>query len=160
MGPCALFVFVASWQPLCSLISRGNKRIIYEEFSLHLYWLLFACSALCRSTFPSDGNQYYICKGHIRDDDPAFGLLPISTYLVGATFRTLPNDCLEKVLIYARRTGVKWFVVDRTPVTVMERVFYNNAQWYWSSPIEDDYRDLVRCRCRGRDGNIALYEIL
>jgi hypothetical protein len=90
--------------------------------------VFFACSAPCRRSFPSGGSQYYICKGDIRDGDPAFGLLPISTYLVGVTLRTLPNDCLEKVVIYARRTGVKWFVVDRTAVTVKERVFYSNAQ--------------------------------
>jgi len=110
--------------------------------------------------FTENRNQYRMCKEYIRHGEPAFGLLPISTYLTGATFRALPNDSLEKVVIYAKRTKVRWLVIDRTPVTLLERMLYNNAQWYWSRSIEEHYPDFVRCCCGSADGSIALYEIL
>ncbi|MGD9077384.1 MAG: hypothetical protein PVJ69_19355, partial [Desulfobacteraceae bacterium] len=79
--------------------------------------------------------------------------------LAGASFRVLPNDSLEKVARYGKRTRVKWLLVDRTGVTAVERAPYTNAQWVWNAPLEKDYTQVVRFRCGTKDRNIALYEI-
>jgi 4-amino-4-deoxy-L-arabinose transferase-like glycosyltransferase len=160
-----IFVAVELYVLLIDAPYVKRKNICVACFALFFLVVLYSTPRYfyelkVHPKFLENRNRYCICKGHIEDDDPAFGLSPISTYLVGAAFRTLPNDCLEKVVIYARRTGVKWLVVDRTGVTEIDRVLYNNAQWYWSTSIEEDYPGLVRCSCRSTDGSIALYEVL
>ena len=160
-----IFIVVELYVLLIDVPYVKKRNICVACFALFFLFALYSTPRYfyelkIHPKFLEDRNQYSICKGYIENHDPAFGLSPISTYLVGATFRTLPNDCLEKVVIYARRTGVKWLLVDRTATTRVDRKLYNNAQWYWSSPIEDEYYDLVRCHCEGEDGKIALYEIL
>ena len=110
--------------------------------------------------FSEQGSQYQRFKKYIEHGEPAFSLLPGSSYLAGATFRVLPNDSLEKVAKYGKRTGVRWLLVDRTNRTFVEKIPYNNAQWHWSSSIEADYPNLVSYRSGNTDGSIALYEIL
>jgi hypothetical protein len=110
--------------------------------------------------FSEQMSQYQRFKNYIRHGEPAFSLLPGSSYLAGATFRVLPNDSLEKVAKYGKRTGVRWLLVDRTNRTFVEKIPYNNAQWHWSLSIETDYPDLISYRSGNTDGSIALYEIL
>jgi 4-amino-4-deoxy-L-arabinose transferase-like glycosyltransferase len=61
--------------------------------------------------------------------EPAFALLPVYTYLAGGTYRILPNDSLEKVIRYARFTGVRWLLAPVRPEDVIESHFYSNSPW-------------------------------
>ena len=91
---------------------------------------------------------------------PVFSLTPFSSYLSGGSCRLLPNDSLEKVVRYGRKTGVRWLLISRTQSTLSELRFYTNAQWYWNRSLEKNYPDLVRFCCGTADGSLALYEIL
>jgi hypothetical protein len=92
--------------------------------------------------------------------EPVFSLTPFSSYLSGGSCRLLPNDSLEKVVRYGRKTGVRWLLISRTQSTLSELRFYANAQWYWNRSLEKNYPDLVRFCCGTADGSLALYEIL
>ncbi|TET52696.1 MAG: hypothetical protein E3J53_03105 [Desulfobacteraceae bacterium] len=92
--------------------------------------------------------------------EPVFSLTPFSSYLSGGSCRLLPNDSLEKVVRYGRKTGVRWLLISRTQSTLSELRFYTNAQWYWNRSLEKNYPDLVRFCCGTADGSLALYEIL
>lgn len=65
----------------------------------------------------------------ISSGEPAFALLPINSYLVGADYRILPNDSLKKVVRYAQLTGVHWLIVPTRPETIVDTHFYANAPW-------------------------------
>lgn len=110
--------------------------------------------------FSEKRNPYQMCKKYIKHGEPVFGLLPVLSYLAGGTYRILPNDSLEKVVKYGKKTGVRWLIIDRTRVSSDERLLYNNAQWYWNSSIENDFPNLVRLCYKTLDGSIALYKIL
>ncbi len=92
--------------------------------------------------------------------EPVFSLAPFSSYLSGGSCRLLPNDSLEKVVRYGRKTGVRWLLISRTQSTLSELRFYTNAQWYWNRSLEKNYPDLVRFCCGTADRSLALYEIL
>lgn len=92
--------------------------------------------------------------------EPVFSLSPFSSYLSGGSCRLLPNDSLEKVVKYGKKTGVRWLLVSRTESARSELQFYINAEWYKSRALQKDYPNLVRFCCETDDGSISLYEIL
>lgn len=103
--------------------------------------------------------ELYSLRKHLNGK-PVFSLSPFSSYLSGGSYRLLPNDSLEKVVKYGRKTGVRWLLVSRTQSARSELRFYTNAQWYWNRSLEKNYPDLVRFCCGTADGSLALYEIL
>jgi len=103
--------------------------------------------------------KFYSLRKHVNGE-PVFSLSPFSSYLLGGSCRLLPNDSLEKVVKYGRKTGVRWLVITRTKSARSELRFYTNAQWYWNRSLEKDYPNLVRFCCGAADGSLALYEIL
>jgi 4-amino-4-deoxy-L-arabinose transferase-like glycosyltransferase len=92
--------------------------------------------------------------------DPVFGLTPLYTYLCGGSYRLLPNDSLKKVVLYGKKTGVRWLLVAFTGDAKSELTFYSNINWYWRPSLEEDYPGLVRYCCCTDDHMMALYEIL
>ena len=92
--------------------------------------------------------------------EPVFSLSPFSSYLSGGSCRLLPNDSLEKVVKYGKKTGVRWLLVDRTESALSEIYFYTNAEWYRSANLQREYPHLVRFCCETADGSFSLYEIL
>jgi len=103
--------------------------------------------------------EFYSLRKRVNGE-PIFSLAPFSSYLLGGSCRLLPNDSLEKVVKYGRKTGVRWLLITRTKSARSEMSFYTNAQWYWNRSLEKDYPDLVRFCCGTADGSLALYEIL
>jgi len=92
--------------------------------------------------------------------EPVFSLTPFSSYIAGGSCRLLPNDSLDKVVKYGKRTGVRWIVVSRTQGAWSEAQFYTNASWYRSPNLQKEYPLLVRFCCGTDDGSLMLYEIL
>jgi hypothetical protein len=92
--------------------------------------------------------------------DPVFSLGPYYSYIAGGSFRILPDDSLDKVCIYGKKTGVRWLLIVRTPSIAGELKFYNNSQWYYGQLLEKSYPDLVKFRIGTADGVMALYEFL
>ncbi len=90
---------------------------------------------------------------------PVFSLMPFYAYLAGGTYRILPNDSLEKVVRYGRKTGVPWLLIVHTESIRRETGLHTNASWYWEPSLEKRYPHLVRLHSRTTDGVFMLYEI-
>jgi hypothetical protein len=104
-------------------------------------------------------NEYDYFKKYINGD-PVFSLVPYYSYITGGSFRILPNDSLDKVAIYGKKTGVRWLLIVRTLKAADELKLYSNAQWYYYQLLEKKYPDLVKFRIGTTDGVMALYELL
>jgi 4-amino-4-deoxy-L-arabinose transferase-like glycosyltransferase len=104
-------------------------------------------------------NKYDYLKEYIKGA-PVFGLAPYDSYIAGGSFRMLPNDSLEKVVQYGKKTGVRWLLIVRTLSTANQLNLYDNAQWYFERSLEKSHPDLVKFRAGTPDTVMALYEIL
>ena len=112
------------------------------------------------SVFPkADMSSELEAFGREVRGEPVFSLMPFYAYLSGGTYRVLPNDSLEKVVRYGRKTGVHWLLLARTESARKESRLYTNAGWYWDNSLESKYPDLIRLHSATSDGLIALYEI-
>lgn len=103
--------------------------------------------------------EFYSLRKRVNGE-PIFSLAPFNSYLAGGSCRLLPNDSLEKVVKYGKKTGVRWLLVSRTESALSEMQLYINAQWYRSPNLQREYPHLVKFCCETADGSIALYEIL
>ena len=92
--------------------------------------------------------------------EPVFSLNPFSSYMAGGSCRLLPNDSLEKVVKYGKKTGVRWLLVTRTESDLREIQLYINAQWYRDPSLDKAYPHLVRYCCETPSEAYTLYEIL
>ena len=92
--------------------------------------------------------------------EPTFSLSYFGSYMAGGSCRLLPNDSLDKVVKYGKRTGVRWIIVSRTRGISSEAELYMNASWYQSPSLDKDYPHLVRFCAETPDGSYTLYEIL
>ena len=103
-------------------------------------------------------SRYHYLKDYLNGA-PVFSLLPYYSYIAGGTFRILPNDSLDKVASYGKKTGVQWLLIVHTKGAENELKFYNNAKWYFDLS-EKRYPNLVKFRIGTTDRLMALYEIL
>ncbi|GAB4338026.1 MAG: hypothetical protein Kow0089_09670 [Desulfobulbaceae bacterium] len=95
----------------------------------------------------SSENPYQVCRQLITPGEPVFSLHPFDSYSLGGWYRTLPNDSLPRVAAYARKTGVKWMVLDNTG-DQRDHELYRNAPWLNNiANLEKLYPGLVRLRC-------------
>jgi len=106
-------------------------------------------------------HQYF--RQVIEAGEPVFSLLALDAYLIGGSFRILPNDSLPRVVEYARRTGVRWIFVANSPHHRNE--MQSNAaivDWYELDQVEPAYPALVAMRqsAVGPRSRFVLYEIL
>lgn len=69
------------------------------------------------------------CHDRVVAGDPAFALHAGDALLAGLRYRILPNDGFDRVARYAKRTGVHWLVLTRTPAAAVEHSYYGNAPW-------------------------------
>jgi len=110
--------------------------------------------------FTSIENDYGSDLKKIINGEPVFSLTAYEAYMVGSPYRILPNDSLDKIATYAKKTGVHWLLVTQMRSTVSELKLYNNVYWYSIPLLEGSYSDLVEFRACTSDGAIALYEFL
>jgi len=92
--------------------------------------------------------------------EPVFCLSPFYVFLAGGSYRILPNDTLEKVVQYGKKTRVHWLLIAWTDSAKDESQFYTNAKWYWNDSLARDYPDLVRFMLSSYDNRFVLYQIL
>ena len=92
--------------------------------------------------------------------EPVFSLTPFGSFVSGGSCRLLPNDSLEKVVTYGKKTGVRWLLVSSTESALSEIQFYTNAQWYRNPSLDKEYPHLVSYCCETPSGGYTLYEIL
>ena len=82
--------------------------------------------------------------GQAVNREPVFTLFPSYAYSVNGDFRTLPNDSLDKIAIYADRTGVNWLLVTKIPSEEEVTKLWDHAYpWLNSGQLAERYGDLV-----------------
>jgi hypothetical protein len=99
-------------------------------------------------------------QNSLRSNHGIFSLHPAWSYLLGGKWRVLPNDRFEKVVEYARRTGVNWLLVSKTANDVGEIRLYTEAQWYENPYLPFRYPELVEYYGGDQRGQFRLYRIL
>jgi hypothetical protein len=106
----------------------------------------------------NDLSQLRSLRKYVKAGDPVFSLFANQALFSGGTFRIMPNDSLEKVVEYGKRTGVRWILVSKAYGSVNESYYKVHVKWYRDpAQLNSDPR-LVR-RCCGPDDTYSLYEI-
>lgn len=108
---------------------------------------------LSESNAPLSEFRQYTSHG-----DPVMSIVPQLAYYVGGTFRYLPNDSLEKVADYARKTEVRWLLVSRDLDSLTEAELYTSAGWFRQGRPDQARPDLLRFVARSADGGGYLFE--
>ncbi|MDE1462810.1 hypothetical protein [Spartinivicinus poritis] len=108
-----------------------------------------------------ESDPLFLCKKIINKNDPIFSFHPGHAYILGGVFRVIPNDSLEKVIKYAKKTGVKWLVIDESNNMYYEESLYKNIDWIKSKKI--DFYKAINKRCivklKGGENLISVYEV-
>ncbi len=91
---------------------------------------------------------------------PVFSMFAFESYLIGSPYRFLPNDSLEKVAAYGKKTGVRWILIFHSRSSVNELKYYTNLNWYTDRMLENNHPGVVKLRHFSEDGSMALFEIL
>jgi hypothetical protein len=149
---------------VCALASMvAILRVPWRRIVLCVALMMPPLSALSFRTAPAkfdhaysvDPASYAPLREFIREGDVVFTLRPEDAHLLGAGYRTLPDDSLDRVATYAEHTGVKWLIVARRRNNRQQIKLYDH-QWY-SELVPPDDRRLVKC-CQTNAGQIILYQ--
>lgn len=100
------------------------------------------------------------CANWAKRHEAIFSFHPLYSYLLGGTFRSLPNDSLDKVIFYAKKTSVRWLVLTQSPVEIAEREYYLYSPWLASTDLASDSFGKMKKRCNTQNEEVVLYEIL
>ncbi len=110
--------------------------------------LLTAPNTLLNSSMspPSSGSQQLVSSKVIPNREPVFALLPFYSYIAGGSYRTMPNDSLEKVVRYGQLTGVRWLMVPATLGRELsgEISLYTHARWLMTPDRLQSCRGLLK----------------
>ena len=87
---------------------------------------------------------------------PVMTIHPRHAYFAGGEFRILPNDRLEKIAAYAKKTGVEWLLLSRSPRDRAEIELYSNSKWYLDPQIHVNYRHLLTAQATTAGGAFIL----
>jgi hypothetical protein len=93
----------------------------------------------------------------VEPGEPILSIGAFHAYVAGGSWRTLPNDSLEKVAKYAALKKVRWMVVSHKPQSEVATYRYAKS-WYLDKQLLRQYRHLVTLRAVSRDGGSFLYE--
>jgi len=97
-------------------------------------------------------------RKYVKEGDPIFSLFANQAFYSGGTFRIMPNDSLEKVVKYGKRTGVRWILVSKAYGSVNESYYNIHAKWYRDPLLVTKFPHLLRYCC-SVDDTYRLYEI-
>ena len=101
------------------------------------------------------------CGKYINKNDSVFSLHQNNVYLLGGNYRVLPNDSLERISMYAEKTGVDWlfFVDSDTDRYELEHYFFSD----WRNQpfsLHKNYPEYVSLQCANSEKNIYLYKFI
>ena len=97
-------------------------------------------------------------RKYVKEGDPIFSLFANQALYSGGTFRIMPNDSLEKVVKYGKRTGVRWILVSKAYGSINESYYNIHAKWYRDPLLITKFPHLLRYCC-SVDDTYHLYEI-
>jgi 4-amino-4-deoxy-L-arabinose transferase-like glycosyltransferase len=163
---CIMYISIESYKILSQIKSRFKNRyfkaliLIFIFTSILVTTPKFFTGLELKKKYIGIENQYGFDFKKITNGEPVFSLLPYETYMIGSPYRILPNDSLEKVAIYGKKTGVHWILIFHSQSSEGELQFYTKAAWYSNPRLGKAYPDIVKFRLGTKDGAMALYEIL
>ncbi|MFT5350139.1 MAG: hypothetical protein ACI9MF_000954 [Gammaproteobacteria bacterium] len=146
----------------------ANKRC--NKIVLSLFFILFTGIALV--SMPQSYRELPVSRklyefqtdySQIRDNvngEAMFSFVPYNSYMLGGKFRSMPNDSLDKVAEYGRKTGVKWILVNRDSSTLQDLIYYVNLDWYLNPALHDPESRHIKYCCETKDGLVSVFEIL
>jgi hypothetical protein len=100
------------------------------------------------------------CRSFAKAGEAIFSFHPVYSYLLGGTFRTVPNDSLDKIVQYAKKTQVRWLVLTQSPTEMAERAYYNYSPWLKEAHLEEYSSGKIKKWCQTPNEMVTLYEIL
>lgn len=145
-------------------ISPQTKK--YEKIIWPTVFILFmsltpklALSEKFSRTVGEQGNPLLSCRQYITSGEPIFSLSTLEPYLLGGYYRALPNDSLERILVYAKHTSVRWMVIRKQDAGLAEWKLYNNAAWLNSSLPLEAQNSKVSAVCSDDEKVATLYRL-
>ena len=105
------------------------------------------------------GKEYSQFENIVKGE-PVFTMFAFESYLIGSPYRFLPNDSIEKVAAYGKKTGVRWILIFHSRSSANDLKFYTNLDWYTDRQLENNHSGVVKLRHFTEDGSMALFEIL
>lgn len=130
-----------------------------------------ALAALCALTLPRTfaavplsprigerGNPLATCGAQIPRGAPVFSFHPLPAWLLGGTYRVVPNDTLARVAAYGAATGTHFLLLTRLRSDRAERALYDHAPWARDDAalISSDHAEAL---CATDDGIATLYRL-
>jgi hypothetical protein len=100
------------------------------------------------------------CKFLIEPESPIFSLNTMEPYLLGGSYRTLPNDNLHKIADYAQLTGVRWLFLRQSALDAQESEIYSNSPWLHATESPAALSPRYELRCESLHGDAQLYAII
>jgi hypothetical protein len=98
------------------------------------------------------------CRELVTPGAGVFAFHPMQPYLVGGYYRVTPNDSLDRIAAYGRRTGTRWLLFHADASTEDQALLYDNAPWM-QDPGELFRNANYVPRCGSADGRAVLLEI-
>jgi len=97
----------------------------------------------------------------INKNDSVFSVHQNNVYLLGGIFRVLPNDSLERISIYAEKTGVEWLYYVDSDADRYELNHYFFSDWR-NQPfsLHMTHPEYVSLQCTNAEKNISLYKFI
>lgn len=134
----------------CSLLVATGAAAMPEHFD----------SVKLEKNYQQKLAPYAVLREHVRAGEAVFAASPLDAFLLGATYRALPNDTLEQVVRYARKTGVHWLVVADVKRNRREIRAYQH-HWYLLPRREHERlaASLLEKRAEAGRGRYTLYWI-
>lgn len=129
-----------------AIVLAGSPKLYYEKSLFRLE--------------PDFKNNFERLSKHVNGD-PVFALVPKYVYMMGGQFRQLPNDQLEKVAIYAKKTDVSWLLINIIPWEQETMQYWDKSyDWMILDNIEKHYPELVKYCCGLFDTENGAYWML
>jgi 4-amino-4-deoxy-L-arabinose transferase-like glycosyltransferase len=108
-----------------------------------------------------DVNPLKECGKFIKKNDSVFSFHQNNVYLLGGNYRTLPNDSLERVSMYAEKTGVEWLLYVDSDADQYELEHYFLSDWRnHIINLHKTYPEYVSLQCANSEQNILLYKFI
>lgn len=98
------------------------------------------------------------CSRLVREGEGVFSFHPVEAYLLGGSHRIIPNDSLQRIATYGRRTGTRWLLFQRSNATDREILLYGHATWL-SDVAELAHSEAFVPRCGVPALGAVLFEI-
>jgi len=101
------------------------------------------------------------CGKFIKNNDSVFSFHQNNVYFIGGNYRILPNDTLERISMYAEKTGVKWLYYVDSDADRYELDHYFLSDWR-NQPfsLHITHPEYVSLQCVNSKGNTILYKFV